>query len=314
MKNSAKLTIKRRVSRNTPPNHTGESSSDDVVEISPSLSGNETLHFPIRTMVKIHRNVVLQICMFDKLKEKSTLKTSLASNWFKKEHLNEFYEYLKPFLKNQIYETLQTSSVNGKMFTITELKQEMPSERTLQVVKCRTIQFTFEFRKSYSNFFLLRRNDTNEEWEREKKRMHDHEQMLMTSTTKNKRNSDPIIIDDDEEEEKPVIHHLDLDDEMLKTPPSKRPVHNLDLEPTMEDDDDNNHDESVIEEEPAPSDDGHKSKQNVENKIDEIIMYPPYKKIKESLVSWKYSLIVYFEPKEKDILELMTTGAKSKYF
>ncbi|KAF0983575.1 hypothetical protein FDP41_010640 [Naegleria fowleri] len=315
MKSSAKLTIKRRAQRtsfSSNNNSHNKESSEDVIEISPSLmSGNETLHFPIRTMVKIHRNVVLQICMFDKLKDKSTLKTSLASNWFKKEHLNEFYEYLKPFLKNQIYETIQTSLVNGKMFSVTELKHEMSSDRTLQVVKCRTIQFTFEFRKSYSNFFLLRRHDTNEEWEREKQRI-----QKQLNSTKKPRVSDPIIIDEEEDDNKPVIiHHLDLDDEMLKTPPSKRSVHNLDLG-KMEENHGNDNVDSIIEEEDylETKDHSKNAVQSENNSRDEVIMSPPYQKIKESLVSWKYSLIVYFEPKEKDILELMTTGAKSKYF
>ncbi|EFC44959.1 predicted protein [Naegleria gruberi] len=274
-----------------------EADDDDIVEVAPSLSGSSTLHFPIRTMVSIHRNVVLQITLFDKLRDKSTLKSSLASTWFKKEHLDEFYTYLKYFLKKQIYQEIKFIPTEpGRI----ELKIELPPEKTIQVIKCKTIQFTYEWKKTYSNFFMLRRKDTQEEYERE---------LLKAQLTR--KPSVPILIEDDPQG--PVKHNLDLSDE--ETPNKKqKSIHNLDLS------DEENVKQTPPRKKKKPTviieddDSSSSEEEDVELKEDIELNSPPFKKFKQSLVSWRYQLLVYLEPKEKDILELTGAKSKSKFF
>ncbi|KAL9657662.1 hypothetical protein ABK040_012740 [Willaertia magna] len=349
------------------PSESNNNDEDEVIEVSPSqqkqqeeiIPKENAFLFPIHFFVRIHRDLILPVIVFDIIRNKKgcSLNDPSISSWFTSSHLEDLQQALKPFLKKQIYEggnsTLtpkkkkknkknkdeEENKEENKECIIIELKNELSTEKTIHLVKSKSIQFTYEFKKNNSSVFLLRRKDTKEEFERVKTKEEvieilddsdKEEEEKKKSKTTNKtvhqldfsdEEEDDIIVVDNNKSNNKVKHNLDFSDEEeekssssilkdLKTQPQDKLCTSILIEETEIMQEITQHEVQLLN-------DSTISNNTDASMIDDPTQpqkVPYYKKYKDCFSTWKYTLLIYVEPKHKDILDLTTNNKKSSKF
>ncbi|KAL0483300.1 hypothetical protein AKO1_014637 [Acrasis kona] len=296
----------------------------DVEEVAskPAKRIRSNSRLPLFFYVRINKDTVLPVQVYDHWKcqiyTKKRLRKSDGSksilvedepSWFDKDHEDELYSILKPFLEQNLFKTRLREENNQyddddvMELHQPELNQQISTDKTVRIVRGNLIQFSYQFKFTSPPHWSLNRNQ---------KFTQESVKQIRTAPINIPDLPKPESIDLTEEP-KPEEHNLDID---LKTPvkqikvrskKKKKPI--IDSDSDQDESSSSEESESDVEvlesisptnnqDSPKPVNNSSSNEpiQVEDSSTSSLSVEPKYFSSK----SWKYTLLVFLEPYDQN--------------